>query len=294
MKRLIVMPNSLSNHGCVHGTVSTSVFPDGETAVMVPHIPNSDDVVLVGECSTAVASEMFLAAAYEIASRGPKSFTVVNTYFRHARSEREDGKWAAMAKFQARQWSGLGRIYPGVRLEFIDLHKDIIRYYFEGAVVTYNHGVRDVLEKAVMVNEDIARGSCVYATVDDGGVYEAKRLAEEAGVGFAHVEKKRLSGSETKVLNVHGDSVDGKTVVIFDDVISTGGSMVKAIQEYRDRGAKCVIAAATHGVFVGDAIDCMIEAGIRKIYVTDSHPNAIKMSFDDTEVLHLCPLNVTV
>lgn len=257
-------------------TIDTLTFPDGETAIKVPRNLWADDVTLVGECSTALASETFLAAAYEIASRGPKSLTVVNTYFRHARSERESDGCAALAKFQARQWSGLGRVYPQVQLEFVDLHKDTILHYFEGAVVTTNLTTRHMLEDAVrkVLPADMP---VVYATVDSGGVYEARRLAKESKVGFAHIEKRRLSGSETEVLGVAGDSVEGCCVVIFDDMIATGGSVVNAVNTYRARGARAVYVAAVHGVFAGEAVTILKTLpGLDGLFVTDTHPNAVR------------------
>jgi ribose-phosphate pyrophosphokinase len=256
--------------------IEVVTFPDGETSISVPGGLQGKEVTLVGECSTALASETFLAAAYEIASQGPKSFCVVNTYFRHARSERESGGFAALAKFQARQWSGLGRVFPGVRLDFVDLHKDTILHYFEGAVFTHNVTIRFNLEEAVrkVLPKD---KPVVYATVDSGGVYEARRLAETSGVGFAHIEKRRVSGTETQVLGVAGDSVDGSCVVIFDDMIATGGSVVNAVNAYRAKGASAVYVAAVHGVFAGEALTVLKTLpGLDGLFVTDTHPNAVK------------------
>lgn len=291
--KTICMPGSqpYTQWGC--DMVDVQVFPDGEIAIAIPsNGVSGNDITLIGNCATAQASEAFLAAAYEIAAQGPKSFTVINTYFRNARSERADGKWAALAKFQARQWSGLGRVYPGVRLEFVDLHKDTVMFYFEGAVVTHNYAWRPRLESAVWLHsEGLATNRMVYATVDDGGVYEAKRLADNAKVGFAHIQKKRFSGSETKVLNVLGDRVKGRDVVIFDDMIATGGSMIKAAQAYKERGALRIIVAATHGVFAGDALDAMVNSGvIDKVFVTDSHPNARKAAKSHPKLIHLIDL----
>jgi ribose-phosphate pyrophosphokinase len=277
---ILMMPRHGLPDSAYYQVVQVTTFPDGETSVKVPRRLWHDDVTLVGECSTAAASEAFLAAAYEIASRGPKSFTVVNTYFRHARSERESDGCAALAKFQARQWSGLGRVYPQVHLEFVDLHKDTILHYFEGSVVTNNLTTRHMLEEAVrkvlpkVLPKDMP---VVYATVDSGGVYEARRLAKSAGVGFAHIEKRRLSGSETEVLGVAGDSVDGSCVVIFDDMIATGGSVVNAVKAYRARGAKAVYVAAVHGVFAGEAVTILKTLpGLDGLFVTDTHPNAVQ------------------
>ncbi len=261
-------------------SVFVHTFPDGETAVSLPAgSVFGNHVTLVGDSASAERSESFLAAAYELASKGPASLTVINTYFRHARSERPSGDNITMAKFQARQWSGLGRMFPGVRLVFLDLHSDLILNYFEGPVVTKHLSARPALKKQIL-EELPPNAEVVYATVDEGGVFAAKELANKDHVGFAYIEKKRLSGSETAVVKVLGDSVAGKTVIIFDDIIATGGSAIKAAQAYTMLGATSVILGATHGVFAGDALEKLLASDIQAVYVTASHPAAVQAAKD--------------
>lgn len=290
MKRYISLPNT---NRFADEYVEVVCYPDGETSITVPEIGISDDIVLIGSCPTAQASETFLAAAMEIASYGPASLTVVNTYFRHARSDRKVGRQAVMAKFQARQWSALGVSYPGVRLVFVDLHNDLVLSYFEGPVRTSNLSVLPLLEKEACglwgLSDDV-----VYATVDLGGVYEARALAENRGCGFAHIDKKRINGSKTVIRAVHGDNVNGRDVIIFDDMISTGGSLIEAAAAYRERGARRVYAVACHGLFVGDAVDRLLQSGIEAILVTDSHPSAMEARFRasmDSMGLNVYPLS---
>jgi ribose-phosphate pyrophosphokinase len=177
-----------------------------------------------------------------------------------------------LAKFQARLWSGLGSIYPGVRLIFLDLHNDLVLSYFEGPVRTQNLSALPLLERKMwtlwgpLVNP-------VYATVDYGGVHEARLLAEKRKCGFAHIDKKRLSSTETEIREVHGN-VNGCDVVIFDDMISTGGSLAKAAHVYKERGARRVFAVAAHGLFVNNAVAKLRASPIERVLVTDSHPNA--------------------
>ncbi len=292
MRRYIAMPGStpLANE-----QVLVDTFPDGETAITVPDIGIDDDIVLIGGCPDAQASESFLAAAYEIAAYGPHSLTVVNTYFRHARQERKFGKQAVMAKFQARQWSGIGVIFPGVRLVFQDLHNDLVLSYFECATRASNISALPLLERK-MQNLWGGLVKPVYATVDYGGVHEARALAESRsrsmresvtcesdarGVGFAHIDKKRLSGTETEIREVHGD-VEGCDVVIFDDVIATGGSIVKASNAYKERGARRIFVVASHAVIAKNGeysvemLTRLRRSPVEGILVTDSHPNASK------------------
>ena len=275
MRRYFAMPDVTE---LAQEAVLVEHFPDGETANTVPDFSEADDVVLVGHCASALASETFLAAAYEMAHNGPRSLTVVNTYFRHARCDRKFVKnsraQAVMAKFQARQWSGVGTIFPGVRLVFLDLHNDLVLSYFEGPVRTTNLSALPLLERKM---QGLWGGlhDPVYATVDYGGLHEARLLAEKRGVGLAHIDKVRISATETEIRGVHGDDVDGRDVVIFDDMISTGGSTVKAAHAYKDRGARRVFVVTAHGLFVNNGVAKLMASPIEGVLVTDSHPNAV-------------------
>ena len=282
MRRYITLPGATS---LAQEYVKVETFPDGETAITVPDIGCKDDIVLIGNCADAQASETFLASAYEIAHHGPASLTVVNTYFRHARCERRFGTQAVLAKFQARQWSGLGTIFPGVRLIFLDLHNDLVLSYFEGPVRTTNISALPLLERKM---QTLWGSFCnqVYATVDYGGVHEARLLAEARKCGFAHIDKKRLSGTETEIRDVHGD-VAGSDVIIFDDMVSTGGSLVKAAQAYKDRGALRVFAVAAHGLFVNNAVERLQDSPIEGVLVTDSHPNAVDAYEEDPSFIQV-------
>ena len=291
----IVMPGTRHIPSKTASTAEVQVeeFPDGETSIRLPYGSVQDikdkDIVLVGSCHSALASENFLAAAYEIASLGPKSYTVFNTYFRHARSERVVDHKAALAKFQARQWSGLGRVYPGVRLVFAELHKDTITNYFEGPVHTENRCFLDDLLIEYLIHHKGYQElhQPVFATVDEGGIFQARRLASTREVGFASIVKHRVSGTETHIMKVEGDDVNGRDVLIIDDMISTGGSMVNAAKAYFERRALSVRVLATHGVFSGNAVDKMKDAGISCVYVTNSHPNAVAAAKENPDFVKM-------
>lgn len=130
----------------------------------------------------------------------------------------------------------------------------------------FSEHLKDRLEK-----EDL-----VVASPDPGGVKRAQLFRESLegvvgrSVGFAFMEKRR-SGGQVSGDIVAGD-VDGATVLIFDDLISTGGTMVRAARALRKRGAQKVYAAAAHGLFVGDAKTVVEDPAIDRIFVTDTVP----------------------
>lgn len=266
--------------------IAVTYFPDGEFEFRIPDDRIEDEHVrLLGGCHDAHSTELLLASAYEIALLKPASLTVVVTYMRSARSERSNDGSAVLAKFQANLWSGLGNVFPGVRIQFIDLHSDLILNYFHGPVHVSNI-VQDVRESLFSRLESILGEdeSLCFATVDDGRSSSLRKFAAQNDATFAHIVKQRLSGSVTKVLEVQGD-VEGKTVVIWDDMIATAGSLCNAAKAYKERGATRILACASHGVFCGDALNNIGKSDIDRIFVTDSHQNALKASAEDARVV---------
>ncbi len=254
--------------------VSFEDFPDGEYSFKFKKIlVENQDVVLIGGCHSALASELLLAYASEIARLGPKSLRVVNTYFRSARSDRSIHGSSVLAKFQADQWSRLGEVFPGVRLTFVDLHNENILNYFHGPGLVENikTEVREALLKRALPYMPRGGDVCI-ATVDEGRSSSLRDLASKNGFGFASIVKQRISGAETRVLEVNGN-VKNKEVIIVDDMIATGGSLINAAEAYRECGAYSITAVATHGVFVGEKLN-RLWPKINGFYVTDSHPNA--------------------
>lgn len=268
--------------------VNFQSFPDGEISIAIPGNIWNKDVTLIGGCHNAQASETLLAIAYEVARKSPASLTVVITYFRNARSERSTHGEAVMAKFQANLWSGLAQVFPGVRLEFLDLHSDLILNYFHGPIHTVNIS-RPIYENLIVKAREYTKGGIALATVDEGHSSMVRTMAHSYSYGFAGITKQRLSGSDTRVLDVHGD-VQGRTVIICDDIVATGSSLANAAKAYKDRGALQVVACATHGVFAGDAIRRLQESPIDHMFVTDSHPNALVGAQDAPTFVHIVPI----
>lgn len=269
----IAMPGYQKGHDQL--VVDVKVFPDGEQAISVPDVQGAN-VRLYGGCYDAASTEAFLSAAYELARRGPESLTLYNYYFRNARCERRFGNQSVMAKFQAQLWSGVGRLYPGVRIVLLDLHTDLVLNYFEGTTFASHASAVPSLVRNFFEDHTGPRAEWVLATVDTGQMDKIRALAKQYGTGFAYIDKIRYSPTKTKVAGVFGDEVDCKHVLIIDDVISTGGSLAKAAATYSERGALSVSALAPHGLFVGDALETLPASSIVRVDVTNSHPNACR------------------
>src|SRR5437660_1771192 len=147
----------------------------------------------------------------------------------------------------------------------------------------------------VPLAEKIARhlgdtlGKITLSNFPDGEV--SVRIEEDVrGGAIAIVDKRRSSATETRQANLIGASLEGKSVVIFDDMISTAGSVVGAVHVAKNAGARDVYACATHAVLCGPAIERLRDAPLRQIVVTDSIPVPPSKHLPNLTVLSVAPL----
>ncbi|HEY0251931.1 MAG TPA: ribose-phosphate diphosphokinase, partial [Kofleriaceae bacterium] len=178
------------------------------------------------------------------------------------------------AKTRARLLSSIPLASRGTQVFLLDLHVSSIAHYFEGGIRPIHVYGKDLVTAAArrLGGEDF-----VLACTDAGRAKWVESLANDLGVQAAFVYKRRVSGSETHVTGVSAQ-VAGKRVVIYDDMIRTGGSLINAAQAYRDAGASSIAAVATHGLFPGDSLARIQATGLfGQVATTDSHPRAVAL-----------------
>jgi ribose-phosphate pyrophosphokinase len=172
----------------------------------------------------------------------------------------------------------------------VDLHTDGIPYYFEGGIRPFHVYTKPVIVEAVRRLAGHDAGGFVVACTDAGRAKWVESLANDLGVDASFVFKRRTSGQDTQVLAVSGD-VKGKHVVIYDDMIRTGGSLLGAARAYQQAGARRISAVATHGVLPGNALEKLrASALLDRVVVTDTHPRALELRSDFLEVASVAPL----
>jgi ribose-phosphate pyrophosphokinase len=125
---------------------------------------------------------------------------------------------------------------------------------------------------------------------DEGSIKRALWHQKKLGGAIAIVDKRRSSATETKQANLIGASLEGKVAVLFDDMISTAGSVVGAAHVARHNGAREVIACATHAVLCGPAIERLRDAPLKEIVLTDSIPLPPQKQLPNIKVLSVAPL----
>jgi ribose-phosphate pyrophosphokinase len=242
-------------------------FPDGEVDIKITQdIRGRDCFVLQPTCPPVNENWVELLLLIDTLRRASAGrITAVMPYYGYARKDRKDeGRVPISAKVLANTLSVTG----ADRLVTLDMHAAQIQGFFDLPV---DHlYARPVLLDAV---KKLGLERPVVVTPDVGGTKMARAYAKRLEADLAIVDKRRISGSETKIEHVIGD-VTGRNCVIVDDMISTGGSITQAASVLRKSGAKEIVIAVSHAVFCGPAVERLDAAPVDHILVTDTIPTA--------------------
>jgi ribose-phosphate pyrophosphokinase len=264
------------------GNVARTTFPDGEHYLRIDSDPADRDVILVGGTTDDASTLELYDLACGLVTGGAYRLRMVIPFFGYSTMERavRSGE-IVTAKTRARLLSSIPMASRGTQVFLLDLHVASIAHYFEGGIRSIHvYGKQLVIAAARRLGGD----DFVLASTDAGRAKWVESLANDLGVEAAFVYKRRVSGSETQVTGVSAH-VAGKRVIIYDDMIRTGGSLLAAAQVYRDAGALSIDAIATHGLFPGDSLAKIRASGLLgHIIVTDSHPRAVALADDYLEV----------
>lgn len=253
------------------GAVERSTFPDGERYQRIATAVEERSVVIVGGTIDDAATLALYDLASAAVTYGARRLSLVVPYFGYSTMERavKPGE-VVVAKNRARLLSTIPHASAGNRVLLLDLHSEGIPHYFEGLTAFH------VYSKPVLtpIIAKAGGGDFVLGSTDSGRAKWVESLANDIGVDAAVILKRRTSGTETRVTAVSA-AVDGRTVVIYDDMIRTGGSLLGAARAYLDAGAARCLAVTTHGIFPGDALARLRGSGLLdRIICTDSHPRA--------------------
>ena len=238
-------------------------FPDGEIDVKVQEdIRGRDVFILQPTCPPVNEAIMELLTLVDACKRSSvRRITAVMPYFGYARKDRKDeGRVPITAKLVANclTVAGVDRVLA------MDLHAPQIQGFFD---VPVDH----LYAKPVFA--DYFRGLDAKTTVivapDAGGIKMARAYANSLHMPFAIVDKRRMGPEATVSEHMIGE-VEGKDVIIVDDLISTGGTITDAARMVKRHGARKIFVCATHGLFCGSALEKLATPEIEKVVVTDS------------------------
>ncbi|MCK9256652.1 MAG: ribose-phosphate pyrophosphokinase [Sulfurospirillaceae bacterium] len=240
-------------------------FSDGEISVQISESVRGKDVFIIQPtCAPANVNLMELLILTDALRRSSAdTITAVIPYFGYARQDRKAAPRVPItAKLVANmiQAAGIDRVVT------IDLHAGQIQGFFDipvdnlyGNIIFYDYVKSKHFKNPIIASPDI------------GGVARARSFAKKLGVDMVIVDKRRERANESEVMNIIGD-VNGKDVILVDDMIDTAGTIVKAAEVLKDKGATSVMACCTHPVLSGPAYDRIEEGVLDELVVSDTIP----------------------
>ncbi|MDN5360280.1 MAG: ribose-phosphate pyrophosphokinae [Thermotogaceae bacterium] len=251
------------------GEMELSRFSDGEVNIRIAETVRGHDVfVMQSTCDPVNDNLMELLVMIDAFKRASaNSISVIIPYYGYARQDRKaKGRDPITAKLVSNLITKAG----ADRVITLDLHAEQIQGFFD--IPLDNLQSFPVFIKYFQQMESFNEDDFVVVSPDVGGVKRARRLAEKMKMALAILDKRRPRDNVAEIVNVVGD-VDGKHAILFDDIIDTGGSLVGSAEALKAKGAKDVIACATHGILSGDAVNRLEHSLIKKVLITNTIPH---------------------
>lgn len=250
---------------CRLGRMSVQHFADGEFAVRFEESIRGKDVFLVQSTNPNSDNLMELLLMIDAAKRASAHYiTAVIPYFGWARQDRKDRPRVSIGAKLIADLLGVAGI---TRLITMDLHADQIQGFFD-VPVDHLYGstvFMDYIEKNLPLN------NLVVATPDVGGTKRVNSYARHLGIPMVICHKSRIKANEVAEMRIIGD-VEGKDVLLIDDIIDTAGTITRAADLMMENGAKSVRAIASHAVMSDPATERIEGSALTELLITDTIP----------------------
>ncbi len=271
--------------GVKRGRAIVDRFPDGETIIKLEDDVRGRDCFVVQSTRPPVNDNLMELLIFIDCLRRASAnrITAVIPYFGYARQDRKsEGRTPITAKLVANLIVEAG----AHRVLTMNLHADQIQGFFD---IPVDHlTAAPVLAKHF---QTLGTENSVLASPDVGNIKFGSDFASRLGAELAVIDKRRISGEATQARRVVGN-VKGRNVMMFDDMITTAGTMCEAAHLLRQFGANEIYVGATHAVFAGSAVRRISEAGFKQVVVTDTIPleNAAQDALPNLKVLTVAPM----
>ncbi|VEU70095.1 ribose-phosphate pyrophosphokinase [Mycoplasmopsis glycophila] len=262
--------------------VNKTVYADGEIMMVSEPTVRDKDVFIIASTSRPVNNNIMELLLFldSLKRASAKSITVCLSYYGYARQDRKaSGRQPIGAKLVA----DLLQVAGATKVVCVDLHNPSIQGFFNIPV--------DDLKGQYPLAKALKKMKEKFTVVspDHGGTVRARKLAELIAdtVKICIIDKRRIGVNQTEVMGLIGD-IEGQNAVIVDDIIDTGGTILKAVDTLKNNGAKKVIVAATHGIFTKGFEIFENNPNVEKVIVTDSIDNyELSKQFTKLEIVSL-------
>lgn len=255
-----------SSLGVELGKAKVGRFSDGEVDVEIYQNVRARDVFVVqSTCAPTNENLVELLVMVDALKRASaRRITAVIPYFGYARQDRRPR--STRVPISAKVVANLLETVGVERVLTMDLHADQIQGFFDIPV-------DNIYASPVLLSDVKAKSyrDLVVVSPDVGGVVRARALAKQLGCDLAIIDKRRPTANVSEVMHVIGE-IDGRNCVIMDDMIDTAGTLVKAAEVLKERGAKSVYAYCTHAVFSGPAIQRIAGSALDEVVITNTIP----------------------
>jgi len=254
-------------------------FPEGEIRVKInDNVRGADVFVIQSTCMPTNDNLMELLVMMDALKRASAGrITAVLPYYGYARQDRKD---QPRVPITAKLVANVLTVAGADRILTMDLHADQIQGFFD---IPVDH----LLAAPVFIDyfrKMVEKDDFVVAASDIGGVKRAWYFADKLNTPIAIVDKKRSGPESVEAMHIIGD-VKGKNVIIPDDMIATGGTLVQAAKFLKAKGAKKIYACMTHGIFSGQAVEKINDSEILEVVVSNTIPQAEREKVKKIKVL---------
>jgi len=246
-----------------HGLISR--FSDGEVRIKIEENVRGKDVFVIQSTCPPVNENImeFLIMIDALKRASANRITAVMPYFGYARQDRKD---QPRVPITAKLIANLITVAGANRVLALDLHAGQVQGFFD---IPVDHIF--AIDVFVDYFKKIGENNLVIVSPDVGGIKMARAYAKKFRAGLAIVDKRRNSPDATEVMHILGE-VNGKNVIMVDDIIATGSSLVEAAGALKKAGAKKIFAAVSHGILSANAVEKLENSDIDYLVITDSIP----------------------
>jgi len=255
-----------SHLGIELGKAAVGRFSDGETTVEIQQNVRGREVFVIQSTSAPTNDNLMelLIMVDALKRASAQRITAVIPYFGYARQDRRPR--STRVPISGRVVANMLEAVGVSRVLTMDLHADQIQGFF-------NIPVDNIYASPVLLSDLQAKkySNLVVVSPDIGGVVRARALAKQLGCDLAIIDKRRPKANVSEVMHIIGE-IEGRNCVIMDDMIDTAGTLVKAAEVLKDRGAKHVYAYCTHAVFSGPAIERIEKSHLDEVVITNTIP----------------------
>ena len=260
-------------------------FADGEIYIEINENIRGNSVFVIQSTSTPANDNLMelLLCIDALRRSSAKNITAVIPYFGYARQDR---KVAPRTSISAKVVSNLITNAGANRIVTVDLHAGQIQGFFD--IPVDNLFTTPLFAR--YIKKKFKTKNLICVSPDVGGVQRTRGLATRIKADLAIIDKRRPRPGQSQVMNIIGD-VKGKTCIIVDDIIDSGGTIVNAVHALKKAGAVDVYVFITHAVLSGDAVSKIKKSKIKKLIITDSIDNSQKIKNNNKiEVLSITSL----